>query len=71
MPTCFLNCEGCGARQASVLDEEVIAQLQNGKTYPKHCLVCRTTTDWAFAFVDRRSGRERRRSGSDRRQGGF
>ena len=68
MPTCFLTCEGCGTRQASSVDEEVVKLLQNGKTYPKHCLVCRTTTDWAFGFVDRRSGKDRRLGGSNRRQ---
>ncbi len=68
MPTCYLNCEGCGTRHATVLDEQIIAQLQKGKTYPKHCLVCHTTTDWAFAFVDRRSGQDRRKTNTDRRQ---
>jgi hypothetical protein len=66
MPTCFLACEGCGTRHPSVVDEQTMAQLQNGKTYPKHCLVCRTTTDWVFAFLDRRAGIDRRRN-SDRR----
>ena len=44
-----------------------MAQLQNGSTHPKHCLRCRTTTQWAFAFIDRRGGPDRRKPGSDRR----
>jgi hypothetical protein len=68
MPTCFLVCEGCGTRQPSVLDDAAMAQLQDGKTYQKHCLTCRTTTDWALAFMDRRSGQDRRKGGSGRRK---
>jgi hypothetical protein len=83
MPTCFLTCEGCGTRQPSVVEAEAAVHLQAGKTLPKHCLVCRTTTDWALAFVDRRNGIDRRnpdpntglgvadrRTGRDRRGGG-
>ena len=60
MPTCVLICESCSNRQTFFLDEAIVAELQNGKTVPKHCLRCRTVTDWTFASVDRRSGRERR-----------
>jgi hypothetical protein len=62
MPTCFLTCEGCGTRQPSVVDADAIVQLQAGKPLPKHCLVCRTTTDWALAFLEMRSGVDRRKS---------
>ena len=48
---------------------KIIGLLKTGKTAPKHCLRCRTTTDWVFALVDRRSGRERRQ-GADRREDG-
>jgi hypothetical protein len=60
MPSCFLTCEGCGNRQSAHLDEAELAQLLSRKTLLKHCLVCRTTTEWDFAFIDRRSGHERR-----------
>ena len=71
MPTCFLMCEGCGTRQAFFFDDAEITKLQTSKTFPKHCLVCRTTTEWAFAFLDRRNGDRRsgdRRQNSDRRK---
>lgn len=68
MPTCLLVCESCGNRQTFFLDEMEVEEMRNGKTVPKHCLRCRTTTDWVFALVDRRSGRDRRH-GSDRRSG--
>jgi hypothetical protein len=71
MPTCFLTCEGCGARHASVVDEDTMVQLKNGKPYPKHCLVCRTTTDWVFAFLDRRSAQDRRQTDPDRKKTGW
>jgi hypothetical protein len=66
MPTTLLICESCGNRQSFFLDEATVAELKDGKTAPKHCLRCRTTTDWVFALVDRRSGRDRRQ-GDDRR----
>jgi hypothetical protein len=76
MPTCLLICEGCGTRQPSVVDADAVIQLQAGKTLPKHCLVCHTTTDWAMAFLEKRSGMDRRKTdpeagldGSDRRTG--
>jgi hypothetical protein len=84
MPTCFLTCQGCGTRQPSVVEADSVAQLQAGKTLPKHCRVCRTTTDWAFAFLEMRSSIDRRktdpneglgfadrRTGGDRRGGGM
>lgn len=68
MPTTLLTCESCGNRQSFFLDEATVADLRtNHKTVPKHCLRCRTTTDWVFAMVDRRSGRDRRQGG-DRRE---
>ena len=66
MPTTLLTCESCGNRQTFFLDEATVTELKGGKTVPKHCLRCRATTDWVFALVDRRSGRERR-LGGDRR----
>jgi len=66
MPTTLLICESCGNRQSFFLDEATVVELKGGKTAPKHCLRCRTTTDWVFALVDRRSGRDRRHGG-DRR----
>ncbi|MBI2819314.1 MAG: hypothetical protein HYX73_04975 [Acidobacteria bacterium] len=66
MPTTLLICESCGNRQSFFLDEAIVSELKSGKTVPKHCLRCRTTTDWVFALVDRRSGRDRRQGG-DRR----
>ena len=55
-------------RQPTFLNDALVAQLQNGKTYPKHCLQCRTTTDWVFTFLDRRGGADRRKT--DRRNRG-
>jgi hypothetical protein len=66
MPTTLLICESCGNRQTFFLDEGTVAELKTKKTVPKHCLRCRTTTDWVFAMVDRRTGRDRRQGG-DRR----
>ena len=66
MPTSLLICEGCGGRQTFFLDEASVEEMRNGKTVQKHCLRCRTTTDWVFALVDRRTGRDRRQGG-DRR----
>ena len=60
MPTTMLTCESCGNRQAFFLDDATVAELKGGKTVLKHCLRCRTTTDWGFAVADRRSARERR-----------
>lgn len=69
MPTCLMVCESCGGRQSFFLDEASVQEMRNGKTVPKHCLRCHTTTDWSFALVDRRTGRERR-EGGDRRENG-
>ena len=67
MPTCVLICESCSKRHTFFLDATTVADVQNGQAVSKHCLVCRTMTDWAFATVDRRTGRDRRQE-SDRRQ---
>jgi hypothetical protein len=67
MPSSLLICESCGNRQTFFLDEPSLEEVKNGKTVTHHCLRCRTTTDWSFARVDRRTGRERR-LGSDRRE---
>ena len=66
MPTTLLICESCGNRQAFFLDEATVEEIRQGKTVPKHCLRCRTTTDWVFALLDRRTGGARRQGG-DRR----
>lgn len=67
MPTTLLTCESCSNRQSFFVDEATVVELKAGQTVPKHCLRCHTTTEWAFALVDRRTGRERR-LGSDRRE---
>ena len=67
MPTTLLICESCGNRHSFFLDEASVKEMQGGKTTPRHCLRCRTTTDWVFALEERRSGGDRRR-GSDRRE---
>jgi DNA-directed RNA polymerase subunit M/transcription elongation factor TFIIS len=63
MPTTLLTCESCGNRQTFFLDDASVKEMQGGKTTPRHCLRCRTTTDWVFTLMDRRSGRDRRQGG--------
>ncbi len=66
MPTCVLRCESCRVHTPHFIHEEMLPEVQSGKAVPKHCPVCRTTTDWMFVFLERRSGRERRQI-ADRR----
>ena len=70
MPTTLLICESCGNRQSFFIDEATVTEIKGGKTVPKHCLRCRTTTDWVFALVDRRTGRDRRQGGERRDESG-
>jgi hypothetical protein len=66
MPTSVLSCETCGVHKPFIIYEEELAEVRNGRALSKHCPVCRTTTNWVFAFPERRSGRDRRQT-SDRR----
>jgi hypothetical protein len=68
MPSSLLICESCGNRQTFFLDEPSLEEVKSGKAITRHCLRCRTTTDWSVVRTDGRSGRERR-WGDDRREG--
>ena len=67
MPTYVMKCEGCGGQRPFLIHEGELPNPQSGQTVQKHCPVCRTTTNWAFAFAERRNDRDRRQ-GSDRRE---
>jgi hypothetical protein len=66
MPTYVLKCEGCNGHRPFLIHEGELPDPAAGKPIQKHCPVCRTTTNWTFAFPERREGRDRR-EGSDRR----
>jgi len=62
-----LKCEGCGQHRPFSVHEGELLVLDTKKPVERHCPTCRTMTNWVFAFLKRRSRRERR-IGSDRRR---
>ncbi len=60
MPTYIFKCEGCGGHKAFPIHEAEMAEIDERRPIQKHCLTCRTMTNWMLTFPDRRSGTERR-----------
>jgi hypothetical protein len=65
MPAYVLKCGGCAGYYAFLVHEDELLEVEK-KPIVRHCSSCRRTTDWVFAFPERRGGHERR-SGLERR----
>lgn len=61
MPTYIFKCEGCGSHKPFSIHEHEMAEFDKEKPILKHCLTCRTMTNWMSASPDRRSGSDRRK----------
>ena len=68
MPTLVFKCESCGDQKPHLVHESEMRELQEKNLIQKHCLTCRTLTNWVIAFPERRSGQDRR-SRRERRTG--
>ena len=66
MPFCVLVCQTCGGHEPLIIYEEELVEVKDGRLVSKACPACRMTTNWRFAFPERRTGRDRR-CGFDRR----